>query len=451
MKFGAGSARQNVLYSLVEFGSLPILMLSTAPVLLKALGQQQYGTWMLVNSVAATAGGLGGGFGEAATRFIAHYRGRADSLGVTRSFLAVLAINSPLGVLAAGLVIVCAPSLLNHVFKVGPALYNEALVAVRIAGLLLAIRFPMAVFTSATRAYERYRPMVLITVLSRMLLVLIAMVLVTRGYGLISILITTVVVEAASCTAQAAIAARLIHPFAISRSHLVHGVREILGYGVFTWFKSALGVLFGHADRLLVGAVVGVGPLSIYVLCSQVAQFIPSVMVAGFNFIFPKLAATAAYGGTNIRESYDRFLQLGCALTIAMFVVFQIIGHILLRVWLHGAPISGYSGLMTALIAGNCLLALAVVPQYTALALGHVRALAILNMVVGLASIALAYMLLRRTGLFGIGITKIVTGALSLWALRIAHNALRQAPISLAPTPRGFYQSACEDPLPLHK
>lgn len=451
MKYSQVPARQNVLYSLVEFGSLPVLMLTTAPVLLRALGQQQYGTWMLVNSVAATAGGLGGGFGEAATRFIAVYRGRADALGITRSFLAVLLVNSLLGAVAAGLVIVCAPSLLNHVFKVGPALYKEALVAIRIAGVLLAIRFPMSVFVPATRACERYRPMVLITVLSRTFLVLAAMALATMGYGLISILVTTVVVEALSCAAQAAVAVRLLHPSAISGTHLLHGIREILGFGVFTWFKSALGVLFVHADRLLVGALVGVGPLAIYVLCSQVAQFIPSVTVAGFNFLFPRLAATAAGDGTTTRESYGSFLRLSCALTIAMFVGLELIGRSLLRMWLHGVPASGYSGLMTVLISGNCLLALAVIPQYAALALGRARALAILNMVVGTVSVALAYVLLRRIGLLGIGIAKVVTGMISLWALRIAYDALRLDPIARATRAQSFHQSACENPLPLHK
>jgi O-antigen/teichoic acid export membrane protein len=451
MNFSPGSARQNVLYSLVEFASLPLLMLITAPVLLRALGQQQYGIWMLVNSVAATAGGLGGGFGEAATRFIAHYRGRADALGITRSFLAVLLVNSLMGALAASLVFICAPSLLNHVFKVGPALYNEALVAVRMAGVLLTIRFPMSVFVSATRACERYRPMVLITVLSRTILVLAAMVLAAHGFGLVGILISTVVVEALGCMAQAAVALRMLHFSAISGAHLLHGIREILGFGAFTWFKSALGILFTHADRLLVGALVGVGPLAIYALCSQVAQLIPSVMVAGFNFLFPRFAATAAHDGTTAREGYDRFLKLGLFLTLAMFVIFQPIGQILLRLWLHGAVPSGYSGLLTALIVGNCLLALAVVPQYAALALGRARALAILNMVVGVVSVALAYVLLRHIGLFGMGTTKIVTGTISLWALRVAHNALHPEPITPATRRQNFYQASCEDPVPLHK
>ena len=134
-----------------------------------------------------------------------------------------------------------------------------------------------------------------------------------------------------------------------------------------------------------------------------------------------------------------------------MFAVFQLIGQILLRLWLHGATASGYPGLLATLIAGNCLLAIAVVPQYAALALGRARALAILNILVGTVSVVLAYLLLRRIGLIGVGITKIVTGTISLWALRIAYDSLRSEPMEPVATEQRFYQTVSEQPLPLHK
>jgi O-antigen/teichoic acid export membrane protein len=71
-----GLIRQNVFYSLLDYVSQPAMMILAAPVLLKTLGMQQYGAWMLVNSIAATVGGLGGGFGDGATKFISMYRGR---------------------------------------------------------------------------------------------------------------------------------------------------------------------------------------------------------------------------------------------------------------------------------------------------------------------------------------------------------------------------------------
>ena len=70
--------RQNVFYSVLDYVSQPAMMLIAAPLLLRELGAQQYGTWMLVNSIAATASGLGGGFGDGATRYVSMYRGCGD-------------------------------------------------------------------------------------------------------------------------------------------------------------------------------------------------------------------------------------------------------------------------------------------------------------------------------------------------------------------------------------
>jgi O-antigen/teichoic acid export membrane protein len=442
MSIRPGSVRQNVVYSLLEFGSLPVLMLATAPALLRALGQQQYGTWMLVNSIAATAGGLGGGFGDAATRFVALYRGRGDGYGVNRSLLAVLLVNCVLGSVAAAAVIIGAPLLLNRVFDVGPALRAEALVSIRIAGLILAIRFPAAVFMSATRAHELYRPVVLVAVLSRAALMTSAVALARSGFGLYAILLTTFVVEALNLVAQAAITLHLVPVKLPTLSHLAHGVREVLGFGTFTWLKSVLGVLFGHADRLLVGALLGVAPLAIFVLCSQVAQLIPAVIAAGFNFLFPNLASTVASKGTDSAEhSYRRALAISSCLVAAMFLVGMVAGRRLLHIWLGNSSVEHSPGLLTTLLVGNTLLALSVVPQYTALALGRSRSLAALNFVIGVTSIVLAYLLLRHFGLPGIGVAKVVAGGISLWTFAIVARAFRPPGIFHAAPQESFSQS----------
>ena len=421
-----GPVRQNVLYSLAEFGSLPLLMLATAPMLLRSLGQQQYGTWMLVNSVAATAGGLGGGFGDAATRYIALHRGRGDRLGVNRSLFAVLLINCVLGTIASATVITLAPFLVDEVFKIGPALRGEAVSAIRIAGLILALRFPAAVFMSATRAYERYRPVVLVTVLSRAVLMIGAVALARNGFGLLSILLTTVIVEAASLAAQAVITITLIGVRVPSSSHLIQGLKEVLEFGLFTGLKSAVSVMFGHADRLLVGALLGVAPLAIYVLCNQVAQFIPAVIASGFNFLFPNLTAALGTEGMNSAErSYRRASAIAVGLVAAMSFVLWIVGQRLLRVWIGGSSPEQYPGLLAALIAGYSLLALSVVPQYTALSLGRSRQLAMVNVVAGAASLAVGYALLRHIGVLGIGLAKVVAGGISLSVIPIVTTAFR--------------------------
>src|SRR4051794_19211806 len=112
------ATRRNVFYSVLDYASQPAIMLLAAPLLLRRLGVQQYGTWMLINSIAAAVSGLGGGFGDGATRYVSMYRGRADAAGVARSVMAVLAINLGLGLMSATLLLACAPWLIGHAFRV---------------------------------------------------------------------------------------------------------------------------------------------------------------------------------------------------------------------------------------------------------------------------------------------------------------------------------------------
>src|SRR3974390_18212 len=264
-----GLIRQNVFYSLLGYVSQPAMMILAAPVLLKTLGIQQYGAWMLVNSIAATAGGLGGGFGDGATKFISMYRGRNDNEGVARSLAAALAINCALGSLLATGLVVCAPLLIGHVFQVEPALRHDGIVAVRISALVLLLRFAQAVFMSAVRGYERYRPVVAASVSSRVLIVVLAVVFTAKGFGLVGILWATLAVEAATLVVLAIIACAILQVRSLPTTVIRAGVREVSAFGAFTWLKSVMGVLFGYADRLIVAALLGTGPLALYVLCNQ--------------------------------------------------------------------------------------------------------------------------------------------------------------------------------------
>src|SRR6516225_4115657 len=125
-----GGVRRNIFYSLVDYVSQPGLMVLAAPTLLRHLGLEQYGVWMLVNSITATAYGLGGGFSEAATRYVSHYRGLGDGRGVARSMAAALLINCGLGLVLVLILLIAAPALIDHVFKVAPAFRYTVIVAV---------------------------------------------------------------------------------------------------------------------------------------------------------------------------------------------------------------------------------------------------------------------------------------------------------------------------------
>jgi O-antigen/teichoic acid export membrane protein len=420
--------RENVVYSVMDYVSQPAMMLVAAPLLLRALGPQQYGTWMLVNSIAATVSGLGGGFGDGATRYVSLYRGRADHIGAVQSLIAVLVVNCALGFLSAAALVVAAPWLITHAFTIEPNLRHTAVVALQISAALLAVRFAEAVFTSALRGCERYRPMVIFSILARTIVVGSALFLALKGYGLVAIIWSTLAIGIASLAGQASLAFHFVDVCGLWRkANIGAGICEVFSFGAFTWLRSTLGVLVGYADRLLVGALLGTGPLAFYVLCNQLTQTIPALIASAFNFIFPNFSVLTASGRwSETQRSYRMAAAIASLLVFAMSLTVIVFAKLILRLWLGEAAAAQYHHLLIAMAIGNGLLALSVVPHYTALALGRSRALALLNLAAGAVALGCGYFLVQRVGVIGAGFAKILAGAAFLSSFNIVRRALQQ-------------------------
>lgn len=428
--------RRNVYYSVLDYVSQPATMILAAPILLKTMGVQQYGTWMLVNSIAATASGLAGGFGDGATKFISMYRGRDDREGVARSLLAALMINSALSFLLVIGLVACAPLLVRHVFQVEPLLRHDAIVAVRISAFVLVLRFAQAIFTSAVRAYERYRPVVLTTVSSRLLIVFLAIILTSKGFGLVAILWATLSVETIALIAQAVLAHIILPLRRLPAIDIQCGLGDIVGFGLFTWLKSATGVLFGYADRLVIAALLGTGPLAFYVLCNQLTQPIPTLLASSFNFIFPNFSARSAAGKwMGIERSYHAYVLVSLCIAAAVCFPMSLAARSVLTVWLGPLLAVKYHALLIAMAVGNGLLALSIVPQYTALAFGRARALAYINLAAGISSAVGGYVLVHRIGLIGGGFARVLAGMVSLSAFVVVRSLFKQVADSSSRSP----------------
>lgn len=420
--------RRNVLYSVVDYASQPVLMLAVAPLLLRALGVQQYGTWMLVNSIAAVATGLGGGFGDAAIKYVSMYRGCGDKDGALRSMIAVLAVNCAFGVLSGAIIAGCAPWLIDRVFRVEVSLRHVGIVGLRISAALLVIRFAETVFTSAIRGCERYRPTVTISVVCRSATTLLALVLAVTARGLITILWATLFVAALSLAGQVWVAHKVLPMGAGWRPrHIRSALREVSSFGTFTWLKSTLGVLISHGDRLLVAGLLGTAPLAFYSLCNQITQSIPALTGAASSFVFPNFSAKVAAGRWfEVKRDYHSATLLAGVVIAAVSAGIVVIAKPVLRLWLGPAVAAGYHELLIAMAIGNGLLAVSVIPHYAALAFGRARALVLVNLAAGLLSLGSGYFLIRFFGVMGAGFGKIIAGAVFLSVFGVVRLALQQ-------------------------
>ena len=436
LRFSGGG--RNMSYSLLNYVSQPVLMLVATPLLLRGLGAREYGLWMLVNSILAAIGGLGSGFGDAAIKYVAHYRGRQDSEGVQHSFSTTLLVNLALGCLLATAVTVAAPWLVGRVFRIDAAQVAMATSVLRIAAWMLVTRLAETVFTSSLRAYERYGPPVMVGIATRAVATTIAVMFALHGLHLTAILESSLVTSVIGVSLQAIVSCRITGTSVLRLAPSAGILKEVLQYGSLTWLKSVSGTLFAYVDRFFVAVLLGMAPLAYFSMWVQLAQPVNAIVIALFGFLFPHFAVQLARGSVaRTRQVFAGAMVANVAVVCVTCAPLLVAGRQILTLWVGPAIAAQGTTPLVILVLGYGSLALGIVPHYTLMALGRVRYLAIINVVSGVLAIATGLYLIPRFGIIGAAYARLASGLPSLLNYLVADRELRTREAMSSHGPQG--------------
>ena len=176
--------KTGVLLSYLLIGLSSLISILYTPIMLRLLGQSEYGLYSLVASVVAYLGLFNFGFGSAYIKYFSVYKAANDNVGLARLNGMFLVIFSALGAVAvaAGLVLVVNS---NSVF--GNELTSVELAKAKILMVILvvntAITFPTIVFNSFISAKEKFifqKSLLIIKTIANPLLIIPVLLL---GYG----------------------------------------------------------------------------------------------------------------------------------------------------------------------------------------------------------------------------------------------------------------------------
>jgi O-antigen/teichoic acid export membrane protein len=411
----------NAFYSIAEYIAQPISMILAAPFLVHKLGLQQYGIWMLVSAILGSMGILSTGFGDATVKYVSAYRGQNNHVGVERTIRATLTINMLLGGFFGLLVWVAAPESVDHIFKIEPVFRSASIQAIRISAIILVVRSIESVFVGTLRAFERYGPPVKLNVFLRSILVVSAVVLAAVGYGVVAIMLATLVWSALVVVFQAVAARRVVGPLNALPTFAREPLAEVFSFGCYSWLQALAGVAFSYADRFLVAAMLGTAPVAIYVICVQATQPIHGLASAAFNFIFPHISSRYEAGEIHgPRRVFRLALFTSVGLSVALAAPLILFGKPLLTLWMGVEFAKQAYVVLAVLAAAYMILAINIVPHYTLLALGWVRFVSVVNIVGGILSLLAVVLLIPPLGLVGAAVGRLCYGpAIALNFLKI--------------------------------
>ena len=386
-------------WAILEYGSYPLLLLISTPWFLHQLGTDRYGHWMLLVATVSFGGVLNSGTGAATIKAVSSGIGGSIAGQSDRAINASLAIamlgGGVLAMMVFSLFWFGAPFILSRMGE--PELVRATGVA---AAVLIWIEQLDNVFSSAMKGAEHFRGAAQIEMASKTAQIVAAAIVLYEFPSLEALYWTLLVVAILRLLAKVAITKRLL---TLSRFRpSFQDSSDVLHFAKWGWLQGVGGVMFGAADRMLIGSMLGASSLTYYAIASQLAMQTHAVSAAGLSVIFPKVSRKLGSGDSFSLSRFTRITTVGnLILSTGLAVAMILFGPAFLRFWVGPESAGPAAQLLPWLVVAYWILSLNSVSYYLLLGMGRIRLISLTVITAGICAVIAAYFAIDSIGLVG--------------------------------------------------
>lgn len=324
---------------ILSYVSETIKILTTliyTPIMLRILGQSEYGLYQLVHSVVAYLSLLSLGFTASYVRFYSRFKAENKDEEIPRLNGMFLTIFFGMAVIT----VICGSVMtinIQSVFKEGltQSEYPTARILMAIMVLNLAIHFPNSVFTCITAAHEKFFFQRLLTVLHNLLNPFLTLPMLLLGYGSVGMVIVTTLISLAHLAANIWFVCHRLKEKFVFRNFDFSLLRNIWGFTFFIFLNQIIDQVNWSVDRFLLGRMIGTSAVAIYSLGASIntmyrmlSTSVSSVFVPKINMIVSSSDDNRQLSALFTRVGRIQFMILALVLTGFIFL-----GQPFMRFW----------------------------------------------------------------------------------------------------------------------
>jgi O-antigen/teichoic acid export membrane protein len=414
----AWRAFKNASYALVEFAWPIGVALLVTPVVVNGLGPSAFGVLSLIAVTLGFFGLLDLGLGGAAMRALAQRAEWGDFDAASRILGTAVTAYLVIGVVGAIAIALVTPLLVSQLLSIPVDLEPDA----RVAFYLSAVGFPVSLvvgaLASAPKALQRFDLSTRVAVVSSTASPLVTATLVTSGYGLPAIAAATLAINVFMAFIYYRVSRHLLGGRAVRLGIDWALLRELAHFG--SWFVVAsIGVtILYQADKLILGAILGVAAVTYYVVPGSLANRIQGAVGAAAQLVFPASSALFARGRQEaLVRLYREATRLTFLLAAALGVPMALFSEPFLTYWLGPGFAIRSTVVMIVLVGTYVLLGMTSVAWGFAFGSGRAKVNALFVLGMGALDVGLMLILVGPYGIVGAAAAYLISAAIGVPAL----------------------------------
>lgn len=305
------------------------------PIMLRLLGQAEYGLYGIAHSIMGYIGLLNFGIGGTIVRYLSNYRAEGDREKEARVAGLFIKIYS----VVCGLILIAGFVFSANVEVYSRSLSSQEVETLRVLVILMtlntAIFLPFSVFNSVVIAYERYVFSKLVGMLSTIAAPVLNIVLLYCGFGSVGLVVASTamnVVTYSLYTYYALCKLKIRPSFRKAEPGLL---REILKFSSFVFLASIVDTLYWTTDKLIIGWAKGTEDTAVYNIGATFNTYVTGLSSAISGLLVPKLTQMVVKDAP--KEEFSRiFIKVGrLQFIIISFIVsaFVAFGRQFIALW----------------------------------------------------------------------------------------------------------------------
>lgn len=417
--------RRNLVSTYVVYGASVVAALVLTPVIVHALGKDEYGLWVFIGSITVFVQLLDLGVGPSVVRFGAHARGAQTPEEISALASVGLVVYAIIGVATVVVGIVLAV-IVPYLISIPQDLVEPARAATLLVVAGIAARFPLGLFNNLLLGQQRY-DMVNLGNLVGLAVYFVLVIAILPWYGGIVLLAAVTLVSTLVRLGLPLLWLRRELPFLKLRRALVSRlrVRELLSFSWHNFLIHLASKVAYSSDVIVVGIVLGAKAAALYGIPSRIFGLVLGLGGGATDLLYPAFAELeGADDPQRQRGLLLAGLRLGMALMLLLALPLILIPDQLIYGWI--GPGWGPSSAVLALLGivlvvhqpGQLL------SQYL-VARGYQKRLSMMLLFVVGANLALSIVLASAVGIWGVAFATVVTDAAATLVLipRLVHGS----------------------------
>ena len=281
------------------------------PIMLRLLGQSEYGLYQLVYSVVSYLSLLSLGFGSSYMRFYSRFKAKDDQDGVARlngMFMVIFCSISIISVLC-GVVMI---GNIRSIFGVGltDIEYDTARVLMILMTINMALTFPNSVFNCSVTAHEQFLFQKLLIVLQNLFNPFLTLPLLLMGFGSVGMVSVTTFLTVAILFSN------MFFCFKVLRIRFKFGkfqlslLKEMWVFTFFIFLNQIIDQINWSVDKFLLGRMAGTTAVAVYGVGGQINTMYLQLSTSISNVFVPKVNKIVAESNDNA-ELTQLFTKVG--------------------------------------------------------------------------------------------------------------------------------------------